>query len=25
VSAEGQAGMRAFMEKRRAPWLPDGE
>ena len=25
VSAEGQAGMRAFMEKRRAPWLPDGD
>jgi methylglutaconyl-CoA hydratase len=24
VSAEGQAGMRAFLEKRRAPWLPDG-
>ena len=25
VSPEGQAGMRAFMEKRRAPWLPDGD
>ncbi|HET9267391.1 MAG TPA: enoyl-CoA hydratase-related protein [Vicinamibacterales bacterium] len=24
VSPEGQAGMRAFLEKRRAPWLPDG-
>jgi methylglutaconyl-CoA hydratase len=24
VSEEGQAGMRAFLEKRRAPWLPDG-
>ena len=25
VSAEGQAGMRAFLEKRRAPWVPDGD
>jgi methylglutaconyl-CoA hydratase len=25
VSQEGQAGMRAFLEKRRAPWLPDGD
>lgn len=25
VSPEGQAGMRAFMEKRPAPWLPDGD
>jgi hypothetical protein len=25
VSAEGQAGMRSFLEKRRAPWLPDGD
>ena len=24
VSDEGQAGMRAFMDKQRAPWLPDG-
>ena len=24
VSAEGQEGMRAFLEKRRASWLPDG-
>lgn len=24
VSAEGQAGMRAFLDKQRAPWLPDG-
>jgi methylglutaconyl-CoA hydratase len=22
VSDEGQAGMRAFIEKRRAPWMP---
>lgn len=22
VSAEGQSGMRAFLEKRRAPWIP---
>jgi methylglutaconyl-CoA hydratase len=25
VSTEGQAGMRAFLEKRRAPWVPDGD
>lgn len=25
VSPEGQAGMRSFLEKRRAPWLPDGD
>ena len=25
VSEEGQAGMRAFLEKRRAPWIPDGQ
>jgi methylglutaconyl-CoA hydratase len=25
VSPEGQAGMRAFLEKRRAPWVPDGD
>ena len=25
VSREGQAGMRSFLEKRRAPWLPDGD
>ena len=25
VSDEGQGGMRAFLEKRRAPWLPDGQ
>jgi methylglutaconyl-CoA hydratase len=24
VSDEGQAGMRAFLEKRPAPWFPDG-
>jgi methylglutaconyl-CoA hydratase len=24
ASDEGQAGMRAFLEKRRAPWSPDG-
>ena len=25
VSAEGQSGMRAFLEKRPAPWVPDGD
>ena len=25
VSREAQEGMRAFLEKRRAPWLPDGD
>jgi methylglutaconyl-CoA hydratase len=25
VSPEGQAGMRSFLEKRRAPWLPDAD
>jgi methylglutaconyl-CoA hydratase len=25
VSAEGQSGMRAFLEKRPAPWTPDGQ
>ena len=25
VSPEGQAGMQAFLEKRRAPWLADGD
>jgi methylglutaconyl-CoA hydratase len=25
VSEEGQSGMRAFLDKRRAPWAPDGE
>jgi methylglutaconyl-CoA hydratase len=24
VSAEGQSGMRAFLDKRPAPWIPDG-
>ena len=24
VSAEGQAGMRAFLDKQRAPWIRDG-
>jgi methylglutaconyl-CoA hydratase len=24
VSAEGQSGMRAFLDKRPAPWAPDG-
>jgi methylglutaconyl-CoA hydratase len=25
VSREGQAGMRAFLDRQRAPWLPDGD
>lgn len=25
VSAEGQSGMRSFLEKRPAPWTPDGQ
>ena len=25
VSDEGQAGMRAFLEKRPRSWLPDGQ
>jgi methylglutaconyl-CoA hydratase len=25
VSDEGQAGMHAFLQKRPAPWIPDGE
>lgn len=25
VGDEGQAGMRAFLEKRSAPWVPDGQ
>jgi methylglutaconyl-CoA hydratase len=25
VADEGQAGMRAFLEKRPAPWIPDGQ
>jgi methylglutaconyl-CoA hydratase len=25
VSAEGQSGMRAFLDKRPAPWTPDGQ
>lgn len=25
VSAEGQGGMRAFLAKQRAPWVPDGK
>jgi methylglutaconyl-CoA hydratase len=25
VSDEGQAGMRAFLDKRPAPWTPDGQ
>ena len=25
VSREGQDGMRAFLDKRPAPWTPDGE
>jgi methylglutaconyl-CoA hydratase len=25
VSAEGQSGMRAFLDKRPAPWAPDGQ
>jgi len=25
ISPEGQAGMRSFLEKQRAPWLPDAD